>query len=30
MKDMLSDFIGVVCLFGAGYGILFLGFAFGF
>lgn len=29
MKDLLSDAIGVICLFAIGYGLLFFGFVFG-
>ncbi len=28
MKEILGDIIGVVCLFGIGYGLLFIPFLF--
>lgn len=29
IRDIISDIIGVICLFGAGYGLLLLGYGFG-
>jgi hypothetical protein len=29
LRDFIADLIGVICLFGAGYGLLFLGYALG-
>jgi len=30
MKDWIEDALGAVCLFGIGYGLLFLGYGMGF
>lgn len=30
IRDIISDIIGVICLFGASYGLLLLGYGFGF
>lgn len=29
MRDWIADAIGVICLFGAGYGLLMLGYGVG-
>jgi len=30
LRDTIADALGVVCLFGMGYGLLFLGYVFGY
>lgn len=29
IRDIISDIIGLICLFGIGYGLLLLGYGFG-
>jgi hypothetical protein len=29
IRDTLADLLGVICLFGTGYAVLFLGYAMG-